>query len=186
MKNKAILVIDMIKDTFALGEKSPLVAKGLAILPALNRLLYKGRKLGMQVIFATDSFLENDYLFSGGIKPYDLRGTEGAEVIDEIEKDPRDLYLPKRRFSAFFKTDLDQTLRVLNIDTAALTGLTLPICVLATALDALSHDFKTIIIEDCCATANNHIQQAILDGYRKSALYPFFKIMRSDEFLKED
>lgn len=185
MKNRAILVIDMIKDTFKLGNKSPLVIQGLAILPALNNLLHKGRGLGMQVIFATDSFLENDYLFSKGLKPYALRGTEGSEVIDDIEKDPKDIYLPKRRFSAFFKTDLDQTLRVLKIDTVALTGMTLPVCVLATALDALSHDFKTIIIEDCCASGSSQMQEAILDVYRRSALYPFFKIMNSEEFLAE-
>ena len=185
MKCKAILVIDMIKDTFNKGEKFPLALEGLAIIPTLNRLLIKGREAGMQVIFATDSFLTNDYFFMSEIKPYAIRGTEGAQVIDEIEKHPSDIYLPKRRFSAFFKTDLDQTLRVMGIDTVALAGITTPVCVLATALDALSHDFRTIIVEDCCAAAAKDVHQTILDIYRKSSLYPFLKIMTSEEFLAQ-
>ena len=182
MKNKAVLVIDMIKDTFK-NRESPLAVEGLAFLPVLNRLLKKGREAGMQVIFAMDSFLKNDYFFSGKLRPYAIRGTEGAEVINEIEKHPKDMYLPKRRFSAFYKTDLDQTLRVLDIDTVVLTGISTSVCVLATALDALSHDFKAIIIEDCCAGNSKEEHQAIVDTYRKTMLYPFLRIMPAERFL---
>ena len=62
MGKSAILVIDMIKDTFK-KRKSSLAVEGLAFLPVLNRLLNKGRQAGMQVIFAMDSFLKNDYFF---------------------------------------------------------------------------------------------------------------------------
>lgn len=182
MGKTAILVIDMIKDTFKKRE-SPLAVEGLAFLPVLNRLLNKGREAGIQVIFAMDSFLKNDYFFSEKLRPYAIRGTEGAEVIDEIEKHPNDMYLPKRRFSAFYKTDLDQTLRVLDVDTVVLTGMTTTICVLATALDALSHDFKTIIIEDCCVANSKEAHRAIADTYRKTMLYPFLRIMRAERFL---
>lgn len=181
LKNTAMVVIDMQKDTFKLGEKSPLAVQGMAFLPSLNQLLEKGRESGVQVVFAMDSFLEDDYFFSGK-KPYSIRGTEGAEVIDEIGKDPKDIYLPKRRFSAFFKTDLDQTLREMDIDTVVLAGITTSICVLATALDALSHDFNTIIIEDCCAAFDKQHHKNIMDTYRKSGLYPYLKVMTSDEF----
>ena len=184
MKNNAILVIDMIKDTFN-KEKSSLATEGSAILPTLNKFLRKGRDFEMQVIFTTDSFLRGDYFFSGKVKPYAIRGTEGAEVIEEIDKDPNDMYLPKRRFSAFYKTDLDQTFRVLDIDTVVLTGITTPVCVLATALDALSHDFGTIIIEDCCAASDKKTHRAIVNTYRKTSLYPFLRIMKSEEFLAQ-
>jgi len=185
MKKKAILVIDMLKDTLGKNKKSPLALQGAALLPTLNHLIKKSRDTGIQVIFAMDSFLENDYFFSRGVKPYSIRGTEGAEVINEIEKDPRDMYLPKRRFSAFFKTDLDQTLRVMGIDTVVLTGITTHVCVLATAMDALSHDFKTIIIEDCCASVSKDIHQSIISTYRNSSLAPFLKVMTSEEFLAQ-
>lgn len=186
MKKKAILVIDMLKDTLGKNKKSPLVLQGMALLPTLNHLIKKSRDAGMQIIFAMDSFLENDYFFSGGVKPYSIRGTVGAEVINEIEKDPSDMYLPKRRFSAFFKTDLDQTLRVKDIDTVVLTGINTHVCVLATALDALSHDFKTIIIENCCTASSKDIHQAIINIYRSTSLDPFLKVMTSEEFLAQN
>jgi nicotinamidase-related amidase len=183
MNNKAILVIDMIKDAFKKRE-SPLAVEGWAILPLLNQFLLRCREASMQVIFTMDSFLRSDY-FLRDKKPYAIRGTEGAEVIDEIGRHPSDIYLPKRRFSAFYKTDLDQTLRVMGIDIVALTGVNTHVCVLATALDALSYDFRTIIIEDCCAAATKEVHQTILDIYRKSSLYPFLKIMSSKEFLAQ-
>ena len=55
----------------------------------------------------------------------------------ELDRLPRDMVLPKRRFSAFFKTDLDQTLRTLDVDTVLVGGISTNFCVLTTALDAV-------------------------------------------------
>jgi nicotinamidase-related amidase len=71
------------------------------------------------------------------------------------------------------------------IDTVVLTGITTPVCVLATALDALSHDFRTIILQDCCAADSKEVHQAIVDIYRKNRLDPFLKVMTSEEFLAQ-
>ncbi|MGV8073211.1 MAG: cysteine hydrolase family protein [Syntrophobacteraceae bacterium] len=184
MKKYAIITIDMLNDTFRKRE-SGLAVEGYAVLPALNRLLKKGREAGMPIIFAMDSFFPQDYFFAGKKKAFSLRGTDGAKVIPEIEQLPTDMYLPKRRWSAFYKTDLDQILRVLKIDAVVLSGITTGICVLATALDALSHDFEVIIAEDCCAAATKQEHQAVVDIYRKSGLFPFLRVMPSDEFWKE-
>lgn len=185
MKNIAIINIDMIKDTLK-NEKVPVAAESRAIIPKINHLLAEGRKAGMKVIFATDSFLEEDYFFSRGQRPYAIRGTEGAEVVSEIKMDHKDICLIKRRFSAFYKTDLDQILRVKGIDTVALTGITTPVCVLATALDGLSHDFKVIIIEDCCAAQSKEIHQSTVELYKKIPLHPFLRLMTSEQFLSEN
>jgi nicotinamidase-related amidase len=37
-----------------------------------------------------------------------ISGTKGAEIIDELDRKKEDLWLPKLRFSAFFKTGLDR------------------------------------------------------------------------------
>jgi nicotinamidase/pyrazinamidase len=181
MKKYAIITIDMLKDTFKKRESS-LSVEGLAILPALNRMIQKGREAGLPIIFAMDSFLPEDYFFTGKkVKPFSIRGTQGAEVLDEIDQKPGDIYVPKRRWSGFFKTDLDQILRVKGIDTLILTGVTTGVCVLATALDALSHDFEVILVEDCCASITRADHQAVIEIYRKSALFPHLQVMKSDE-----
>jgi nicotinamidase-related amidase len=91
--------------------------------------------------------------------------------------------LPKRRFSAFFKTDLDQTLRTMRIDTVAVAGINTHFCVIATALDAICHDFYTILLEDLSAAYKPEIHAAFMDAYRKSAIYPLLRVATGDEFL---
>jgi nicotinamidase-related amidase len=181
----AIIVVDMLKDNLKESSRNPYLQEGRAIIPNLQRLLEEGRKRGLPVIFACDSFLEGDFIFRGRMKVHSLRGTKGAEVVDDLEPRLTDMILPKRRFSAFFKTDLDQTLRVLGVDTIIVTGMTTEVCVLMTAMDGLSHDFSVIFLEDCSASRNKEFHQGCLNLYRDFALYPLFRIMTLDEFLKE-
>lgn len=181
----AIIVVDMLKDNFKESPKNPFYQEGRTILPNLQKLLDKGREKGFPIIFACDSFLEEDFIFRGRMKPHSLRGTEGSEVIDELKPEPTDLVLPKRRFSAFFKTDLDQTLRTFGIDTIVVTGMTTEVCVLMTALDGLSNDFSVIVLEDCCASRSKEFHQSCLNLYRNFALHPLLRILTLEEFFGE-
>jgi nicotinamidase-related amidase len=181
--NPAIIVVDMLKDSF---KKDTLIKKeGVQIIPHIRRLLDHGRNREWPIIFACDSFLEGDFIFQGRMKPHSIRGTRGAEVIEDLNPLATDSILHKRRFSAFFKTDLDQTLRTRAVDTVVITGISTHVCVLMTALDALSHDFRSIIIEDCCAAHKKEVHQAVLDLYRDFPLYPLFRILSLEEFLAE-
>lgn len=181
----AIIVVDMLKDNLKESARNPYVQEGKAIIPNLKKLLSESRKRGFPIIFACDSFLQGDFIFKGRMKVHSLRGTRGAEVVDDLRPEPMDIVLPKRRFSAFFKTDLDQTLRLLNVDTIVVTGMTTEVCVLMTVMDGLSHDFSVIILEDCSASRNEEFHQGCLRLYRDFALYPLLRIMTLDEFLKE-
>jgi nicotinamidase/pyrazinamidase len=95
------------------------------------------------------------------------------------------MVLEKRRFSAFFKTDLDQTLRTLGVDTVAVGGINTHFCVLATAFDAVCHDFYTVILEDLSATHKRELHQSFVDAYRHNVLYPLFRVATSTAFMKE-
>ena len=181
----AIIVVDMLKDNLKESPRNPYFQEGRTIIPNLQRLLEESRKRGLPIIFACDSFLEGDFIFRGKMKIHSLRGTKGAEVVDDLKPRPTDMILSKRRFSAFFKTDLDQTLRTLGIDTIIVTGMTTEVCVLMTVMDGLCHDFSAILLEDCSASRNKEFHQGCLNLYRDFALYPLLRIMTLDEFLKE-
>jgi nicotinamidase/pyrazinamidase len=181
----AIIVVDMLEDNLKESPRNPYLQEGKAVIPNLQRLLEEGRKRGFPIIFACDSFLEEDFIFRGKMKIHSLRGTKGAEVVDDLKPRPTDMILPKRRFSAFFKTDLDQTLRTLGIDTIIVTGMTTEVCVLMTVMDGLCHDFSAILLEDCSASRNKEFHQGCLNLYRDFALYPLLRIMALNEFLKE-
>ncbi|HSO71787.1 MAG TPA: isochorismatase family cysteine hydrolase [Thermodesulfobacteriota bacterium] len=181
----AIIVVDMVKDNFHDEDHLPITVQARAMIPALNRLLQAARSKGAPIIFACDSFLVGDFIFQGKMKAHSLRSTPGAEVLEDLDRTPADIFLPKRRFSAFFKTDLDMTLRLLQIDTVAVTGIATHFCVLTTALDALCHDFRAVILEDCSAGPTPEIHQRTLDNYRRNPLYPLLRVMDSVAFLGE-
>jgi nicotinamidase-related amidase len=181
----AIIVVDMVKDNLKEGSRHPVTLEARAILPNLQSLLEASRKRGFPVIFACDSFLKEDFIFRGRMKIHSLRGTKGSEVVDDLKPEASDIVLPKRRFSAFFKTDLDQTLRMHGIDTIVVTGITVEVCVLMTAMDGLCHDFSVILLEDCTAGKNEEMHRSCLNLYRDFALYPLLRVMTLQDFLGE-
>jgi nicotinamidase-related amidase len=62
-----------------------------------------------------------------------------------------DLVFTKRMPSAFFETPLRSYLTWHKVDTVVVTGGSTSGCVRATAVDSLSHGFRTIVPEECVA-----------------------------------
>lgn len=131
----AVIVVDMLKDAFKCEDPSS-IEEYLKIVPKIREIVIKARRLSIPIIFACDSFLENDFIFKWR-QSYSVRGTEGAEVIEDLRPKRKDQILPKRRFSAFFKTGLDQTLRSYGVDTVVIAGINTHVCVYATAIDSV-------------------------------------------------
>jgi len=180
----AILVIDMVKDTFLEDHRYPVTPFAKAIVPAINRITAWAREKNYPVVFACDSFLEDDFIFKGKMKPHSIMGTAGSEVTDLLDMDPEDTYLPKRRFSAFFRTHLDQTLKGWGVDTVIVCGIATHFCVLSTGLDAVCCDFSAVFVEDATASFSAEAHQNTLDLYRNSPLYPLLRVMNTEDVLK--
>lgn len=60
----------------------------------------------MHVFWLNQNLLPSDALFKKRI-PHCLVGSWGAQMVDVLKFDPRDIIVPKRRYSGFFQTDLD-------------------------------------------------------------------------------
>ncbi len=180
----AFIVVDMLKGSFT-NPDAPLSRESKRIIPVIQRLLSGARIQSYPVIYACDSFMRGDFIFKGRLKEHAIRGTEEVEVIPELAPLPSDTILEKRRFSAFFKTDLDQTLRLWGIETVVVMGVTTHVCVLATALDAIANDFACIIVEDACCSHKLDIHEGVLKAYRNSALYPLLRVLPSEEVMRE-
>jgi nicotinamidase-related amidase len=180
----AVIIVDMLEDTCAKGTELAITPHARSIIPRINSLLDRARARDVPVIFACDSFLAGDFIFRGKMNPHSLRGTSGARVVGDIGVVPTDIVLEKRRFSAFFKTDLDMTLRTMSCDTIAVGGITTNVCVLSTVLDGLANDFKVLWLTDCCAAHKTAVHEATLSLYEKSPLEPLLRLQTSEEFLK--
>ena len=181
--NPAVIIVDMLEGN--LGKERTGKREEEKIIKPAAAFLKECRTLSIPIIFACDSFLQDDFIFQGRMKPHAIRGTDGTRPIPDLEPQATDIILEKRRFSAFFKTDLDQTLRTLHVDTVAIGGINTHFCVLATAFDAVCNDFGTIILEDLSAAYKREIHQSFVDAYRYSAIYPIFRVMKSHEFMVE-
>lgn len=179
----AVVVVDMVKDNLEMCHNERIAERGKAIVPTVNRLTKAARQRDWPVVFATDSFLQGDALFRGLMPEHSLRGSQGAEVTDLLDQEPGDTWLPKRRLSSFFKTDLDMTLRLWRVERVAACGLMTPYCVLTTALDAVSHDFYAVIVEDASNAPNDEMHSNCLNLYRKSPLRPVLTVQTVDELL---
>jgi nicotinamidase-related amidase len=179
----AVVVIDMVKDSLELSPHEHLAARGRAVVEPVNRLTAGARQRGWPVVFSTDSFLPGDFLFRGKMGEHSLRGTEGAEVSALLDRAPGDVWLPKRRMSAFFKTDLDQSLRLWGVERVLVCGLMTPYCVLTTALDAVCHDFAAVMVSDACNAPSDRQHRSCLELYRQSPLRPLLAVQTVEEAL---
>lgn len=85
-------------------------------------------------------------------------GSSSSEVIPELEPQPDDYYIPKYRWSAFFQTSLDLSLRARGIDTLIISGGSTDVGVVSTVFAGRDKDYHMIIVRDACGSS--HGQQA--------------------------
>ncbi len=144
-KRCAILVVDMLND-FVTGALK--CDRGLAIVPQTAKLLKEARKKNIPVIFCNDAHLKN---IDHELKlwgDHAIAGTPGAEVIPELELCKKDYVVPKRRYSGFFRTDLELLLKELGVNTVIMTGLHTHMCVRHTSADAYQLGYDIIVAKD--------------------------------------
>ncbi len=181
----ALLIIDMVKDNFVESRHLPITPFARAIIQPLNKLINVFRSQKWPIVFSTDAFHEDDFIFKGRMRPHSLAGTTGAEVLDALDMQPDDLWLPKPRFSAFFNTGLEKWLRQKKVSLCAVGGIATHFCVLTTVMDAICHDFKAVLLEDCSASVSKQVHTQTLDSYRRNALYPLLRVAESTDLIGE-
>ena len=145
-KNKtAILVVDMLND-FVTGAQA--CDRGKAIVPKTAELLKSARKNNIPVVFCNDAHLkgiDHELKLWGD---HAIAGTPGAQVIPELELCEKDYVVPKRRYSGFFRTDLELLLQELGIETVIMTGLHAHMCVRHTSADAYCLGYEVVVASD--------------------------------------
>ena len=78
-----------------------------------------------------------------------IRDTWDTDIVSELKPQPNDIVLYKTRFSGFYQTDLDATLKKLRIKYLIVTGVTTSICVESTVRDAMFRDYLCVLLKDC-------------------------------------
>jgi nicotinamidase-related amidase len=159
-EKRALLVIDMLNDF--VKEKGTLVVPGAnEKLPQFKKRVDEAREKGEIVIYVCDNHRPDDPEFEKW-PPHCVEGTWGAQVVDELNPQENDFKVRKRRYSAFFGTDLDLLLKELGVETLVLTGLVTNICVMCTAIDAAMRGYKLEVVKDCVVALDEEMNKFAL------------------------
>jgi nicotinamidase-related amidase len=105
--------------------------------------------------------------------------SHGAEVIPEIAPQPSDYMIKKHRWSSFFQTHLELSLRTAGIDTLMIAGGAIEIGVASTAYAARDLDYNLIILKDICTAARPGVPEVFMEQ-----VFPIFaRVMTVDEAI---
>ena len=162
-RSSAIVVVDMLNEFCKPGGAMVLPGYERLVAPQ-RRVIDAGRRGGCPILFVVDTHRRNVRQDREWLKrtPHCVEGTWGARVIDDLDPRPEDIYIVKRRYSAFFNTDLHLTLGDLRVDTVVVFGVVTNICVRSTVHDAFFLGYQVVVPEDCVAATGPREQESSL------------------------
>jgi nicotinate phosphoribosyltransferase len=137
------------------------------IIPNVQRLLEKELAKGSKVFFLCDHHGPDDPEFSI-FPPHCIAGTAEAEVIPELTKYKGEI-IPKKTFSSFFDTTLEEKLKQLKPKKVIVCGVCTHICVLSAVSDARIRGYAVEVPVDCVASFDEKAHHFAL-GYLEQVL----------------
>lgn len=162
-QSTAVLVVDMENDFCVEGGAMVLPGYEKLIGPQM-RVIDAARAAGSPIVFITDAHRPNVHRDREFLKRsrHCIEGTWGSQVVEALKPRPDDHYVIKRRYSGFFGTDLDMTLKDLEVDSVVVMGVVTNICVRSTVHDAFFLGYKVFVPEDCVAAPTTREQTSSL------------------------
>jgi ureidoacrylate peracid hydrolase len=151
----------------------------------------KARELGATIVHAPITFTD-DYreltnepygILKGVVDSKSFRkGTWGAEIIDALKPQSKDIVVEgKRGLCGFASTNLDFILRSRGITHIALGGFLTNCCVESTMRSGYEKGYSVITLKDCTAALSEEEQRASVEKN-----YPMFsRPLSHEEFLGE-
>ena len=109
-----------------------------------------------------------------------LHGTKDWKFIPEMKIESKDMVLQKKRYSAFFETDLEKFLRSKGIKDLIISGVMTNLCCETTARDAFMRDYRVFFLIDGTATGKDDHHLATL----KNLGYGFAYLMTCNELIQ--
>lgn len=170
--NAAIVVVDIFESDF--GERTfsdgiPSMGGAQERMEKAADFVKKGRALGLPIIVIHEAHRPDGVDFGR-----ELDGSETLHCIEDpnnpqlpikgLEMTDKDYVVYKRRYSAFFATDLDLLLKGLNAETIILVGGMTDICVQYTFVDGHQNDYYCRVLTDGVSGSSQAAHDAALNA----------------------
>jgi ureidoacrylate peracid hydrolase len=196
----ALLFFDMLKGGIDRFPERRAAMEAAGVIQNCRRVLDASRAAGTAVFYAranhrpdgADAFAERltdvdmegrsrqDPNATAGLGYLVHAETDDAQVIDELRPEPADYVIPKKRWSAFFQTPLDLSLRRRGIDTIVLMGISTEVGITSTAFSARDLDYNLVIVRDACWSRRGVAHDVLMER-----VYPLMARVRTAEQVVE-
>ncbi|MBT5004547.1 MAG: isochorismatase family protein [Porticoccaceae bacterium] len=162
--NPALIVVDMINGFT--DPKCPLGSHCQEVVAANCELLAVFRAKGLPVFFTTVVYHDDQQatVFRAKVPALNLLqpGSHWVAVDPKMRRADSEPLIEKQWASAFHKTDLDDQLKALGVDSLVITGLTTSGCVRASAVDGLQNNYQVVVAKEAVGDRNPAAHEASL------------------------
>lgn len=167
MTQRCLIVIDLLNDFLDHWDR-PTVE---ALISHTNRLASAFRERQFPVIWVRQEFRPD--LSDAFLEMRDrqvricIEGTRGAQLHPDLDCRAGDGVIVKKRYSAFFRTGLDDLLLQSNVGEITICGINTHACVRMAAIDAYQRDLRVVLAKECIDSYDNahaEMSLAYMDG----------------------
>jgi nicotinamidase-related amidase len=167
--NTALILVDVLNSFFKPG--APNYYDWVCdVVPALTELLVTARRSDALVVHAVERHRPGLVDFEHPKLPTHCEiGADDAEYLAGFEPVVRDreTEVGKRRYSAFFGTDLDLLLREQGIRTVVVAGVKTNVCIRATIQDAFANGYAVLLPRQATSSNRRHLEEAALEDVNR-------------------
>jgi maleamate amidohydrolase len=163
----ALLLVDVINAFFA-PDGAFYYHAAADVVPGLRHLLEAARDGNRLVVHAREAHYPG--LADGeGTKlpPHCVVGESDSEFVSGFEPGRGEPEIRKRRFSAFFATDLPLLFHEQGVQTVVIAGVKTNVCIRATVQDAFAHGFEPILPRGAVNSNRPHLHEATLEDVER-------------------
>jgi nicotinamidase-related amidase len=182
----ALVLIDLQKHFLGMNKR----AFTRKIIPNTRELLEHARGSDLMIVHAITRYAVDKSDWPEAFKARDsiwcLAGSEEAEILEELGPATRESLVIKKRFTAFYKTDLDALLKSAAIDTLFICGYSADGCVRFSTMDAYNEGYSIFWLTDCMDSAFESFGKSLKYMKRLTRLKAitneeFYEILRRQE-----
>ncbi|MEU1168465.1 cysteine hydrolase [Streptomyces sp. NPDC005921] len=135
-------------------------------MPRVHELIRRTREQGIPVVWIQEvhkpNLVDIGRELDGSEGPHCIEGWPETELSQGLRPRPDEFLIRKRRYSAFFGTELEIVLKAYRAETLVLIGGLTDVCVHYTAVDAHQHDYRVRVVTDCVGGSSRQAHDAAL------------------------
>lgn len=168
MKKAVLLIVDMLEDFFKSGTLAHNRGK---LTSCVNQVIEIFRIRNLPIIWIRQEYLPDlsdaPLVQRRNKLMLTIANSRGSQILPELDYQGQDETIIKKRYSAFWGTNLDEVLKSLNPESIVLAGINTHACIRTTAIDAYQRDYKVWLVEDCVSSYDDEHHRITINYLNK-------------------